>query len=213
MNSKTIFLFVFVISISSFAQIDLRSSMGINLVNTPYLQDYLQENYAQGELVSSFNSAVEFGLEAGYEFDKYQLGLEYAYEMSSFTYSFLTGNYNFEYGLSSPSIMGYYLIKGNGYKFKLGGGVGPRFISVDEQKPPLSKATSYSATGVGLLLRADGITSLGGNFFAFIGVDARYNLIGKPENNGSTIIINSSKDELKMNSLSFGIKLGVSAIF
>ncbi|MDP2302230.1 MAG: hypothetical protein Q8N03_07395 [Ignavibacteria bacterium] len=213
MKNKILTLLFILSFIPVYAQYDFRGSMGINMVNTPFLRDYLQENYAQGEEVNSFSSAVEFGLEAGYEMEKYQIGIEYAFEMSSFNYAFITGKYNFDYGVTSPSIMGYYLIKGEGYKFKFGGGVGPRLLSVDETKPPLSQAVNYKTTGFGVVLRADGTTALGGNFYAYIGFDLRYNLIGKPENNGQTIIMNAAKEELKMNSLSAGIKLGIAAIF
>jgi hypothetical protein len=213
MKNKIFIILFILLSLPVYSQYELRGSMGINIVNTPYLVDYLQENYAQGEIVNSFSSAVEFGFEAGYEMEKYQIGLEYAYEMSSFTYTFISGKYNFDYGVSSPSLMGYYLIKGTGYKFKFGGGVGPRLLSVDETKPPLAQAENYKVTGFGVVLRADGTTALGGNIYAYIGFDLRYNFIGKPENNGQTIIMNAAKEELKMNSLSAGIKLGIAAIF
>lgn len=197
----------------SFAQWETRASMGINFVNTPLLNDYLQQSFAYGTEVSSFNSAVEFGVEAGYEFKQYQIGFEYAYEMSSFNYSLILGNYTFAYGLQSPSLMGYYIIKGIGYKFKFGGGVGPRFLSVEKPNPPLNKPQTYSSGGTGVVLRADGSTTIGGNFYAYIAGELRYNFSGKPENNGKAITINSIKEDLKMNSLSAGIKLGVSTNF
>lgn len=206
----TLLLFLF-FSSSLIAQYEFRVSMGLNFTAMPSVRDYINENFAGADQLRSFNSSVEFAFEAGYEIkEKYQAGLELAYETSSFTFTYFPSNYVFDYNILSPSLLGYYIIKGDGYKFKLGGGVGPRFLSVKETKYT-NQPIKYNSTGVGFVLKADGNTRLSDIFYAFIGVDLRYNLCGEPEGDNSNNIIHNGKS-LNIKSISTGIKLGVSII-
>jgi hypothetical protein len=100
-------------------------------------------------------------------------------------------------------VLGYYTIQGAGYKFKFGGGAGYRVISIDEKLPLETK--NYTATGFGLLLKAQAHTLLGGNFYALIEGDARYDIIGEAENGNQVM-----GDGTDFNTLAFGLKLGVS---
>jgi hypothetical protein len=143
-----------------YSQVTLRGSMGINFISNPSLKDYLNQNYAFGQ-VNSFTSAVNFSVEGDYRTaQSFDLGVEAAYQISSFTYSLTAGNYNLSINYFMPSLMAYYVIDGKGYNFKFGGGAGPRFISLDETPTGIRISTTYNSTGFGLLLRFDGNTSL-----------------------------------------------------
>jgi hypothetical protein len=186
--------------------------MGLNFTAIPSVRDYINQNFAGADQLRSFNSSAEFAFEAGYEFNRdYQVGLEVAYETNSFTFTYFPSNYVFDYNILSPSLLGYYIIKGDGYKFKLGGGAGPRLITVEETKYT-NQPIKYNSTGFGFVLKADGNTRLSKIVYAFIGVDLRYNLCGEPKGDNSSNIIHNGNN-LNIKSISTGIKLGVSVIF
>ncbi len=216
MKFLTTVFFVVCISASAFSQVDLRAGMGINFASTPSLNDYLnQSNFAPPtDQVATFNSSVIFSGEADYFLnDKYEIGLEIAYLLNSFNYSFGFGKYEFAYDIIMPTATAYYVLKGSGYNFKFGGGLGLRFTGADETLPPTTVATTYNATGFGVLLRLDGNTSLGGDFYANIGGDIRYDLNGKPKNGNDYLVNPVTKENVNLNSFSVGVRLGISYIF
>ena len=101
------------------------------------------------------------------------------------------------------------MIPGIGFKFKFGAGGGLRFLSLEEQLPNSPVAITHTTSGVGFMLKAQGYTLLSGDFYANIGADLRYDLPGDPEENGNPIVDRTINENVDVNSLSFGIHLGV----
>jgi len=207
--------FVFM-SAMVFPQVSVRGGMGINFVSTPSLRDYL--NVSQfapyNDQVAAFNTAVNFSGEVDFKAaQNYELGVEIAYLYNSFTFSPNGGRYMLSYSVIMPTILNYYVIDGQGYNFKFGGGLGIRFASVNESLPFSSNSNSYSSTGFGILLRALGNTSLGGNVYANITGDIRYDINGTPKNNGNPIKNTVLGNNINLNLLSLGINLGITYIF
>ena len=199
---STIILF-FILTFSSFAQVEVRGSMGISFLSNPSLTDYIQT--VIGQQVSSFNSAVNFSVEGDYYLNSnFQMGLEVAYLLNSFSYPNIE-NYDFSYNIIMPSLTSYYVIQGQGYNFKFGGGVGVRISNVSETPRSLTISNSYSAFGFGLLLRVDGNTALSDNVYANIGGDIRYDWNGKPN-----LVANNN---VNLNTLSLGVRLGITYRF
>jgi hypothetical protein len=188
--------------------------MGINVSSTADLRDYINENFAfGGNQMADFNSMIEFAGEVGYKPGKnLQFALEGAYAFNSYTNITLNGKYELNYKFISPTVMLYHVIEGNGYNFKFGGGVGPRFISVNEIKPFVVTGTDYSSTGFGIVAKASGSTALSKSVFAYISADARYDAGGKPTNKDGAGLRHRGSD-LSITSLSVGIKLGISVNF
>ena len=197
------------------AQLEINASMGIDFINSPSLADYINQNFASpGERLVSFNSAIIFSVESGYFLEEtYQIALEGAYLINSYTYSSLLGKYEMSYGIIMPSLMNYYVIQGEGYNFKFGGGAGLRFVNADESLPGSASPRTFTSTGFGFILRAEGNTLLGGKFYANIGVQLRYDINGEPENEGIPLFNNAVSENVNFNSLSVGVSLGVSYIF
>ena len=212
---KYLLIYLFIItSFSVEAQYSLRASMGIDFANTPSLNDYINQTFpVGGSPLNDFNTAINFSGEFGYSFSNtFHLGLEIGYLLNSYNFSNDRGKFEFDYSFISPSLLGYYVVNGSGYNFKFGGGAGIRFVSVDLTFPPTNFKNTYKSTGFGLILRADGNTLLGGNFYANIGADLKYDLIPSPQS-GSVKLYNSiSREEVNLNSVSFGVRLGVSYI-
>jgi hypothetical protein len=194
-------LFVLLCSSSLFSQIELRGSLGLSMDNMPSLRDYLNINW--GNQLNTFQSAVEFGLEAGYRVMPAQYGIEAAYEINSFNgYN----NYQLSYSVLKPSLMYYRVFEGQGYQFKIGGGIGPRFVFATER---INYETDYTSTGWGVVGRADASTQVSSIAYAYIGGELRYDYLPVPSNSGSDIGQSSAYGSPKFSAFSAGIKLGV----
>ncbi len=213
---KKVYLILFLIfPFSIYGQVTIRGGMGINFQNTPSFNDYINENFASyGSELNNFNSAVMFSVEGGYLLNQSnEIALELDYLLYSYTYSYTLGQYEFFYGIIMPSILDYYVIQGEGYQLKFGGGAGVRFVIADQTLPGSTSSVKYNSTGFGIILKADGNTRLDGNFYANIGVDARYDWNGEPEHDGSKLYNDASMENVNLNALSFGIHLGIAFIF
>ena len=198
-----------------FAQTELKATMGVNFISVASMQDYInQSNYAPlDNQLGTFNAAVIFSVEGGYFLNsKFEMSVEIPYQIYSYNSTIVgAGQYNLSYDELLPSVMAYYVISGTGYNFKFGGGVGPRFVFVTEEKKWQGTSEDYSSIGFGGLLRVEANTSLADNIFANIGFDLRYDVNGEPENNNGKTLYNTGMSEnVNFNTFSAGVKLGIS---
>lgn len=197
------------------AQYSLRASMGIDFASTPSLNDYINQNFpVDGSPLNDFNTAVNFSGELGYLVnEKFQLGLEIGYLLNSYNFSNELGKFELSYNFIAPSLHGYFVVAGEGYNFKFGGGAGIRILNTDLSFPGTTVVNNYSSTGFGVMIRVEGNTLLSGNFYANIGADLKYDIADSPISNGMHLHNNLSKDDVNFNSLSAGLRLGISYIF
>ena len=216
MKKKFLVIIFLFIGSPVFAQGELKGVMGINFVSIPSMQDYINQNFApQNNQLLSFISTVIFAGEGGLFLNKsFELTLETAYQIYSYTNTQLTGKYELDYNNFMPSILAYYVISGAGYNFKFGGGLGVRFASVNESLPATTVTiTNYSSIGFGGIMRIEGNTLLGGNVYANIGAELRYDVNGEPEYNGEPLYNHIISDNVNFNTFSTGVRLGVTYIF
>lgn len=205
---KLLILVLFLTPFLAYGQYDFRASMGLNMTSSPDLRDYINDNYSAGERMSDFQAMVEFAGEAVYLlFPKAQAGVEIAYSLNSYTSILLGGKYELSYSLISPTPVYYWYHEGAGYKFRFGGGLGPRFLSMKETKPLINQGKSYSSTGVGLVLKGDAATALSSDIYAYVSGDFRFDSGGIPSSGGETI--KYKNNDLAYSAISFGIKLGI----
>ena len=214
-----IFIFVtlfFVSNILALAQIELKGVMGIYFLSVPSMQDYINQSglTSSNNQLESFVSSAEFAVEGGFFLSKsFEITLEVAYQIYSFTDVKPQGKDELSFINLMPSLMGYYVLSGEGYNFKFGGGVGIRFVSVDETRNTSVAKTNYSLVGFGTILRIEGNTLLGGNVYANMGADIRYDVNGEPENAQGKNLINIIQNEnVNFNTLSIGVRLGITYI-
>ena len=185
--------------------------MGISFVASPSLNDYLNYNISSSEELGTFNSTVEFYGEVDYTISpKFQIGFEYVYALYGYSTSLIGLNYELDYDHHKPSVLGYYVISGEGYKFKFGGGVGMRIINLSEKKIITGE---YSSTGFGILGRVQGHTALGGNFYANIGSTIRYDAPGEPANGEIKLHDTLTNEDVNINSFSVSVNIGFSYFF
>lgn len=213
---KKIFVVITFLLFSSsvFAQGELKGTMGINFLSIPSMQDYINQSFAPSDdQLSNFVSAVVFAGEGGlFLKQSFELTFEVAYQIYSYTNTQLTGKYELAYNNLMPSVLAYYVVSGEGYNFKFGGGLGVRFASVDESLPATGSTTNYSSTGFGGIIRIEGNTLLGGSVYANIGAELRYDVNGEPENNGTPLYNNVMAENVNFNTFSTGVRLGITYI-
>ena len=214
---KTILFILFIIfSEFSLAQIELKGTMGINFLSFPSVQDYINENYApSGGELNTFSSAVIFTGEVGTFLNKsFELCVEIPYQIYSYTENVGPGQYELAYNSVLPSVMAYYVLLGNGYNIKFGGGAGVRFLNVTEGKKWQGTEDTFTSVGFGGLIRAEANTALAENVYANLGFDLRYDINGEPENsNGNTLVNNVKGENVNFDTFSLGVKLGISYLF
>ena len=132
--------------------------MGIYFASIPSMQDYVNQNFApSNDQLSSFVSSVMFAGEAGVFISPgFETSLELAYLLYSYTNGSSAGQYDLTFSNLMPTVFAYYVIAGEGYNFKFGGGLGPRFVTVDESFPAtgLTDAHHCQQLNPGLLLPA-----------------------------------------------------------
>lgn len=212
MKSLCTILFLFIGVSSASAQWDLSLSMGLDLKYCPSFRDYVNSSFATGnKLIPSFNSAISFSGEVDYKLSRsFALGLEYDLQIDSYSATYSTGGvYEISYNVQRPTLLAYYVYPGTGYQFKFGGGIGPRFIQLTEK---INTSADYSSNGFGFVLKAEGNTMLGENFYALIGTNFRYDMSGDVSNNQNSIINRANGEKLNLSTISFGIYLGVTFI-
>jgi len=193
-------LSVMILTEFSFAQTELKGTMGVNFISTPSLQDYLNINFNYD--LTTFNSAVIFSGEIGYYIvPTFVISIAGGYQLYSYTNSDF-GKYELVYAEYPITLMVYYVYLGNGYRVKLGLGSGPRFLTIDETLPTSTNIENYKTTGIGFLGRAEGNTGLGDGFYVVIGFDIMYDING--------VVDLNDKNEVNFNTFALGINLGIS---
>ena len=207
---KVIFaLFILVAAGKINAQWDISASMGLDFKSAPSFRDYVNYVLASNQ-VASFKSAVVFGAEVDYLVkSNFALGIDYNLQIDSYNIPSNTGaggNSEISYLYHRPTILAYYVLPGNGYQFKFGGGVGYRSVSLTQK---LMSNETYSASGLGFVGRAIGNTKLSDNLYALIGADLRYDLPGDFSNSGKKIVNPVTGSNVNLNSFSIGVFLGI----
>ena len=209
-------LFITIILLSNtlaFAQFELKGTMGIYFMSIPSMQDYInQSGLAANNQLSTFVSSVMFAGEAGvFISPAFETTLELAYQLYSYTNGSPNGQYDLTFSNLAPTVFAYYVIAGTGYNFKFGGGLGARFVNVDESLPARELKT-FNSVGYGIVGRIEGNTLLGSSVYANIGADIRYDVNGEPENNGTPLHNNLQDENVNFNAFSVGVRLGITYI-
>ncbi|MGK9476464.1 hypothetical protein [Melioribacter sp. OK-6-Me] len=211
MNKYNLFLiFMIVSAITLNAQWDLGISMGVDFKSAPDYRDYVNAVYGPyGKKLSTFSSAANFSIELDYAGLKdFQPGIEYSLLIDSYTVTLLGGANELSYMIHRPSLLGFYKIEGEGYKFKFGLGGGVRFIEFTEK---IITETRYNSSGYGIIIKTEGVTKIDRNFYVSVGIDLRYDSFNELYNEelDKKIINFATGDAVNLNSISGGIKLGI----
>jgi hypothetical protein len=198
---KFIVIFVLILCSKNFAQYEIGAGMGISLFNASDLRDYLNSNFASTQ-ISSFSTSADFFSEFNFNItSKYQLSIEYDYNI--YSYNSTLGGYEFKLNQHKPSFLAYYYLAGDGYKFKIGGGLGLRIAQAEEKL--YGSFQNYSTTGFGFIAKVQGDTKLGGDFYALIAGEIIYDLPGEITTANNI----DGNGKFNLNSFAIGLKLGI----
>ncbi len=207
-NLFLIFIIIFAATVN--AQWDLGVSMGVDFKSAPDYRDYVNAVYGPyGKKLSTFSSAANFSVELDYAgLKKFQPGIEYSLLIDSYTVTLVGGANELSYLIHRPSLLGFYKVEGEGYKFKFGFGGGVRFIEFTEK---IITETRYHSSGYGIIIKTEGVTKIDGNIYVSVGIDLRYDFFNELYNEefDKKIINFVNGDAVDLNSVSGGIKLGI----
>ncbi|MGK9370045.1 hypothetical protein ACSSWA_14200 [Melioribacter sp. Ez-97] len=211
MKKFNLFIILFIVFVSNvYSQWDISIAMGVDFKSAPKYRDYVNAVYGPyGKKLSTFSSAGNFSIELDYAgFKDFQPGIEYSLLVDSYTISLQGGVNELSYVIHRPSLLGFYKIEGDGYKFKFGFGAGIRMVEFTEK---IITETGYSSSGFGIVLKTKGITKIDGNLFVSVGIDLRYDSFDELYNKelDKKIINYATGEAVDLNSVSAGIKLGV----
>jgi hypothetical protein len=191
----------------------ISAGMGFIYVNTPIFNDFLRSTipFTNKDSVRNFTAAFE-GF-AGIEYNvnrKFSMRLDYSYFVRTLTYYFSYYTFDYFYNIHQPMLMGYYLISGTHYSFKLGAGAGMLFSNLKETNSS-SSDKPYKSSGPGaraeLIYAADLSKSLEAYFSGMVNW---YGLGELKDDNGNILKNIRSGETVKLNGLGLGVRLGIS---
>jgi len=187
-GSRGLFTLVFLgfVTSAAFGQTDqsrrfisFSAGMGINGHSATSTADYISTilQLREPDRIGDFTSAIEFFAAPEFQIsDDWSLGLEYSYMVKSYRLSSTAGPGISEFSTSvhMPTVVLHYLVPGEGYWLKLGGGVGYYLGSFSQALFGSGQEETYRASAPGLKLEVVGNTMFDDSFYGYIGVDLRW---------------------------------------
>jgi hypothetical protein len=186
--------------------IQITAGLGVSAHSDPTILDYINAlTYpSPDQKLTGFTSASEFFITPEVQInDEWSVGLEYSYLVKS--YNIVAGDpWNFSYNVQMPTLLVHYLVPGEGYWVKLGGGIGAAFGTLTENYVQTGAGESSTASGPGFKIEAVGNTKFDDHFWGRIGLDLRWVYAGSFK--GGLV---TSAPTPKLDFFSAGVKFGV----
>jgi hypothetical protein len=195
--------------------VDFTVGMGIDLHSATSVVNYinLMAQPRLDEKVNNFSSAVEFYAVPEIQVSQdWSVGLEYSFLIKSYSIDDRSGfsRSDFSYQIHMPTLLLHRLILGEGYRVKVGGGIGYHFANFTQSFPAVGSEETLSADGIGIKVDAIGNTKFDETFYGSIGVDLRWDFEGTLKRSpGVSAAVSSSNPLPKMSFFSAGLKFGV----
>jgi hypothetical protein len=184
----------------------ITGGLGVGAHSDPTITNYVNALTlpTPDQKLSDFTSASEFFVTPEFQVsEEWSVGLEYSYLVKSYN---VIGSYqwDFSYSAQMSTLLVHYLIPGDGYWLKFGGGVGYAFGDLSEQFVQTGAGERSKASGPAFKLEAVGNTKFDEHFFGSIGVDLRWVYAGSFKGG-----IVSTAPAPKLDFFSAGVKFGV----
>jgi hypothetical protein len=164
-------------------RIGISGGLGVSYVNATDIVDRLNGSGIFTEKVSSFTGAAEFfGALSVPLTPDWVVKLEYAYLIGSYNVPTIFPGSEFSISLHMPTLVGQYVLVDKGiYNVKGGVGVGYHFGSYYERYQIAE--TTFTGSGPAFKLDLEANTAFGESFYAYLGVDIRFDFVGPLEGN------------------------------
>ena len=159
--------------------ISLAAGMGISAHSATSTADYISTvlQLREPDRIGDFTSAIEFFATPEFQIsDEWSLALEYSYLVKSHRLSSTAGPgiSEFSTAIHMPTAVLHYLVPGEGYWLKIGGGVGYYVGTFSQMLFGSGQTQDFQASAPGLKLEVVGNTMFDESFYGYIGVDARW---------------------------------------
>ncbi|MEK6756492.1 MAG: hypothetical protein AABZ02_10115 [Bacteroidota bacterium] len=194
---------------------DITLGMGVGAHSAPSIVDYINavaQPRAEQRL-DEFTSAVEFFVVPELQLaDEWSAGIEYSLLLKSYSLDDRSGylRSDISYQVHMPTVLVQYLLFGEGYRLKVGGGVGYHLVRFNQNFYAYGSEETFRAEGLGVKLSAIGNTQFDETFYGSIGIDLRWDFLGTlKRGDGSEAIDRITKAVPKMNFFTLGLKFGI----
>jgi hypothetical protein len=192
------------------SKFDISAGMGLKVISASDIVNYIN-SFVPTERENDVTIAPEFYICPEYQImDELSLKLDYSYIIKSYNKEVPYGQMSLTYAIHSPSLVLHYLLKGEGYVVKIGGGVGYHFGNLS-QKFITSLESNYHTNGIGIKIDLAGHTMMGKNLFAAIGANLQADFMGEfKDSNGKTIPV---KQKITLGFIGAGLNFGLAYYF
>jgi hypothetical protein len=194
---------------------DFTAGLGIDIHSAPSIANYINlvAQPAVDQKADQFSTAVEFYAVPELQVSsEWSVALEYSLLVKSYSINDRSGfsQTNMSYQVHMPSLLMHYLVFGEGYRLKFGGGLGYHFVAFDQSFLANGSAETLRTAGLGFKLDAVGNTKFDETFYGSIGFDLRWDYLGTLKRSGETSPVARSITDLpRMSFFNAGVKFGV----
>jgi hypothetical protein len=195
--------------------LDFTVGLGVAAHSAPSVVNYINA-VAQpfpNQIVDQFNSAAEFYAIPELQVSKeWSMAIEYSLLIKSYSLDDRSGFSRTEmsYEVHMPTVLVHYLVLGEGFRVKLGGGIGYHFVRFDQRFPTIGSGETLRSQGLGFKLDAIGNTKFDDSFYGSIGIDLRWDFLGTLSRSGESAQVARSGAALPgMSFFNAGVKFGI----
>ena len=187
--------------------------MGASVGNNSSLIDYISgdipfyNTIATSEQLSNFSEGLEFFGGAEFQLSKnFSIKPQYSYFIKSFSVSQFSA-YDYSYYNHQPYIIFNYVAPQDYSFFKVGAGIG--YIISKFTRKEFGSETQYSSSGIGLMTEGVLNLQISGNLGGYIGGYISQTINGDLEDDNGNKLTNVNGDNVNLNSLTIGLRLGI----
>jgi hypothetical protein len=187
------------------------SGIGINLIYTPDLTNFITYLSTTGKKIGSINPAFEFFGSAGYRLSPmWSIKLEYSYLFNSMNISNSDyENYENSYSVQMPTVLIQRYLGDKESPFRVGTGLGYRYSTLNN-KIVGGYDQNYYSKGIGVKAEAELHTPFGDGLFGYITGDVGMNFMSNyKDKNGNYLLFGQSRKKVSMDFFSAGLKFGL----
>lgn len=192
----------------------IATGMGVMLINAPDVVDYLNTSYPTPTKLDDFGlGAVFFGETSMQISDSWNLKIEYTYLIKSYNIPQPPlPDYSFKYEIHMPALIAQYMILGENYILKIGGGSGYHFATFSQTI--MNNDKRYWSKGLGVKFVVEANTAFDDSFYGYVAGEIQNNFMSEfIDANEKKVVILGSSESASMDFFGLGLKFGVCYYF
>jgi hypothetical protein len=189
--------------------------MGLNYCSNPSLKNFIEyevENYAYlspQQKLTDLYTGVEFFGGVEHQFGRdFSLKLDYSYFIKSYNVQAFP-QYDFSYFNHQVYAMGYYVIPQEYSFIKVGGGAGYIFSKLSVKEPYIAGTRDFTSNGFGIKAEAVLNFQISKGFAVHLGGFISQTILQNLKDASGNLLTAKNNDNVKLNSLGVGLRLGL----